>query len=132
MKKITIFALLLITAIACFGQQIKPSPALNKAGYLRKSKNQKIAAFATLGTGVVLLASGFIAIGHTSSKGEQEARVIISGLVVSAVSIPFFISSHINKKKGMAVSIKSKALPQVNNGSFVYKQIPSINFKINL
>jgi hypothetical protein len=132
MKKIIICVLILIAAHNGFSQQSKSSQTLTRPDYLKKSKNQKIAAFTTLGTGVVLITAGVLTFGNTETKGEQETIMIISGLVVSAVSIPFFISSHNNKKKAMAVSFKSQALPQVSNGSFVYKQIPSISFKINL
>ncbi len=132
MKKIIICSILLITASAGLGQQTKPSPALTKADYLKKSKNQKIAAFTTLGTGVVLLTTGFIALDNTVSKGEKESLLILSGLLITSVSIPLFISSQINKKKGMVVSFKNQVLPQVNNSSFIYKPVPSIAFKINL
>ncbi len=132
MKKITITTLLLITTIACVAQYSKPAPAFKTPDYLKKSKNQKGAAFVILGTGVALITTGMITSRNTKSKGEQEAKVIISGLIVSAVSIPFFVSSHANKKKGMSISLKSQELPQLNYSSFVYKTIPSINIKINL
>lgn len=132
MKKITITTLLLITTITCFAQYSKPAPAFKKPDYLKKSKNQNVAAFVILGTGVALITTGMITSRNTKSKGGHEAIVIISGLVVSTVSIPFVISSHANKKKGMSIALKSQELPQLSNSSFVYKAIPSIHIKVNL
>lgn len=132
MKKITICFMLLITVNALFSQENKPLPALTKQDYLEKSKNQKNIAFTALGVGIVLKTSGIISMNHSESKGEHEAKMILSGLVISTASIPLFIISRNNRKKAKDVALKIQALPVISDGSFVYKMIPSINIKINL
>ncbi len=132
MKKITICAILLITTIAGFSQQNNPSPTLTKYDYLKKSNRQRFVSYSLFSAGAILITTGFISLNHTVSKGEKESLLIINGLVITIVSIPLFVSSQINKKKSMTMSFKSQELPQLSNGSFVYKQIPSISFKINL
>ncbi len=132
MKNLTICFLLLITANATFSQESNPSPVVTKQDYLKKSKNQKIAAVSILGGGIVLITSGVISMENTRSKGGQESILILSGLVISSISIPFFICSHINKMKAMSVAFKNQVTPVVSDGSFDIKFIPSLNIKMNL
>jgi len=131
-KKIILFVTILVFADSVFSQQNNPSPTIKKTDYLQKSKNQKIAALAILGTGVILMTTAAIMLDNTNSKGEHEAKTFIAGLSVSMFSIPLFIISHINKKRSIRMSYKTIALLQVNNSLFVYKPIPSINLKISL
>ena len=60
MKKIIVFAMLMIISAASFSQQTKPSPALTKQDYLQKSKNQKTIFYILAGTGGVMTTGGLI------------------------------------------------------------------------
>ena len=50
--------ILLVLNSGSFYQQNNPSPTLTKQDYLKKSKNQKTAAWIVLGGGIVLTSAG--------------------------------------------------------------------------
>jgi len=47
-------------------------------------------------------------------------------------SIPFFISSHHNKKKAASLSFKNEMVPGIYKSSLVYNRIPSLALKLKL
>jgi hypothetical protein len=57
MKKIIVFALLLILSTVSFSQQTEPKAPLTRADYLKKSKTQKIVGFVFLGAGAITFIS---------------------------------------------------------------------------
>ena len=79
------------------------------AYYMKKSKNQKIAAFTLLGGGALLTGIGVLTFpkdynifGNSSSTENQaniSAVIVVVGIAAMAASIPFFISSPINKHR---------------------------------
>jgi len=135
MKKIIVFAMLLIISVASFSQQTtNPAPTV-KTDYLEKSKNQKKAAWVMLGGGASLILLGDL-IGNSKSSSFGDAG---AGFVMAAVgglsmlgSIPLFIASSRNKKKGMSLSFKNETAPQIQKSSFVYRSVPSLTLKISL
>ena len=137
MKKIIVFALLLIISVTSFSQQTNPSKPVTKADYLLKSKSQKNAAWVLLGGGTVLMGAGFL-IGLKEASfddaGTGVVMVVMGGIgFLSAIgSIPFFIASGRNKRKGMSLSFKNEVAPQIQKRSFVYRSVPSLTLKISL
>jgi len=147
MKKIILFAMLLILTASSFGQQTKPSPGLIKQDYLEKSKKQKKAAVVMLGGGAVLLLTSFII-----PKGEQTGTRDVYGIIsvpsykndgIKAVSgltgvasilgsIPFFIASGKNKRRAVNLSFKNEMAPQIQKSSFVYRPVSVLGLKISL
>jgi hypothetical protein len=147
MKKIILFAMLLILSAPSFGQQTKPSPDLTKQDYLQKSKKQKKTAVIMLGGGAVLLLTSFII-----PKGEQTGTTDVYGIFpvpeykndrLKAVlgltgtasilgSIPFFIASGKNKRRAMKLSFKNETTLQIQKNSFVYSPVPSFTIKLSL
>jgi len=71
--------------------------------YLRRSKNQRIAGWATLGGGLLLSGIGFLIINAdvtTNSGNDGTAAVLfITGAASGIVSIPFMIMARANKHK---------------------------------
>ncbi len=127
--------MLLILSATSFSQQTNPSQPVTKADYLQKSKNQKTGAWVLLGGGIALMGTGFlIGGGNEASLDNAETGVIIAGIgVLSAIgSIPLFIASGRNKRKGMSLSFKNETAPQILKSSLVYKPVPSLNLKIDL
>jgi len=59
MKKIIAFLTLLIIGMSCFSQQTDSLQSI-KTDYLRKSKNQKTAAWVLLGGGIAMTITGMI------------------------------------------------------------------------
>jgi hypothetical protein len=135
MKKIILFAMLLIMSASSFSQQINPSPTLTKQDYLKKSKNQKTTAWVLLGGGAAFILIGDL-IGNSkeSSFSDAGTGVVIAGVGALSMlgSIPLFIASGKNKRKAMSMSFKNELIPQLQNGSFVNRAVPALSLKISL
>lgn len=136
MKKIILFTLLLTVSAASFSQQTNPSATLTKQDYLKKSNNQKFVAWTLLGGGVIALALAAIDLdvcfGPGCTKSSFPATAVGIGAVCIVGSIPFFIASAKNKRRAMSMSFKNETIPQLQNGSFVNRSVPSLTLKINL
>ena len=108
---------------------------------LQKSKNKKKVAWIMAGGGATLLLTGIII-----PRGEIipnfffpdykndgiKISFLLTGTLSMLGSIPFFISSHHNKKKAASLSFKNETTPQLQNSSFVYRTVPSLTLKISL
>ena len=130
--------MLLSFTINSFSQEEK-APKLSKDYYLKKSRAQKTVGWILLGTGVGIAAYGLITINsYTDNEGPlgtqnyTGALIAIGGGVISAFSIPSFISSAKNKRKAATVSFTNQKILwyQKNNIGFI-KQ-PSVKIKIAL
>ena len=139
MKKIILFSLLLTMSAASFSQQTTTNTALTKTDYLQKSKHQKTAAWVLLGGGSALIITGVLISGGGSgdvSFGAAGTGVILGGVgVLSALgSIPLFIASARNKRKGMNATafFKMETAPVIRQGSFVQNSFPALSVKIGL
>ena len=142
MKKIILCALLLAIANVSFSQQTKPSQTLTKQDYLKKSRNQKTFAWILVGTGVGLVVVAFATYStkdyantlfqQDNSALNTSTTLFIIGGITAVSSIPLFIASGRNKRKGMNLSLKNETTPQIQKSSFVYRYIPSLTLKISL
>lgn len=120
MKKIIISVVLLSIASASFCQQTTTEPIqIAKTDYLKKSRNQKTAAWLLLAGGIVTTGIGIVvasvgaandlvnsavdlfSTGSSSSKSSGGEGIIIAGLFLQAASIPLFITSANNKRRAM-------------------------------
>ena len=128
MKKIIFFTMLLILSATSFSQQTNPSKPVTRADYLLKSKNQKIGAWILLGSGAVIFA--IVAPGNVSF--DALGPLVVVGTLATLGSIPLFIASGRNKRKGMRLSFKNETTPQIQKSSIVYRSVPSITIKISL
>ena len=132
------FCILLITVTSTsFCQQIKPSSQLTCEEYLTKSKNQRDAARVLLiGGGVLIIVPVLIAIPGTTSFDDLETFSVIVGIGVasSLASIPLFIASNRNKKKGMdpSLCIKIEKAAFVQQAGIGVHSFPALSFRINL
>lgn len=145
MKKIIFLPLVMIMSVSIFSQQTNPSPTLTKQDYLQKSKKQKTAAWIFLAGGGALATTGWV-IGFNSAAdefvdlftGDKDntyeigAVMFFTGAASMLGSIPLFIASSKNMKKGMSLSLKNEAMPQLSKQIFAYKTIPTLSLKINL
>ncbi len=136
MKKIIAFALLLMVSVASFSQRVTTQALAAKTDYLKKSKNQKTAANILLYGGVASWVTCFFIIpkikwGPAGAAGIFYATFGI-GLFAMPASIPLFMASSRNKKKGMSLSFKNETTPQIKNGSFTARSVPSLTLKISL
>jgi len=146
MNKHFIFILLLILSINVFSQQTTPTDPTVKTDYLKKSKNQKTAAWILLGSGFALTTTGMI-IGissaaeeifgaftnEKSNSFEVGAVLFYTGLASMLGSIPLFIASSKNKNKAnTTASFKFETRTTIQQYSQVKAQYPAISIKIRL
>ena len=147
MKKIILFAMMLSMSAASFSQQTNSLPALTKQDYLKKSKNQKTAAWVLVGGGAALVVTGCIVwVNDVNKNAETDPFgviidtytntsgywIVAAGIVAAAGSIPLFIASAKNKRKAMSLSFKNETIQQLKNNSFVNCSVPSLSLKISL
>jgi hypothetical protein len=138
MKKVIISAVFFVVAVTSFCQQVTPSPGLPLDDYLKKSKNQKTAAWVLLGGGSVLIITGFL-IGDRkeSSFGDAGTGAIIgiAGFLSTLGSIPLFIASSRNKRKAShaTVSLQFEKTPAIQQTGLSYRSYyPAVSLKFNL
>ena len=144
MKQLIILAgLLLIVGVTISAAQSNQNTNTFQTDYLKKSKNQKKAAYILLGGGGALMITGIIIpkgdithidpAGGTSYKNDGIKSVFTqSGALAMLGSIPFFIVSGKNKKKAMSLSFKNEAVPQIFKQSIVSLSLPSLALKLGL
>ena len=128
MKQFILGAIILLLCNFVFSQ---PN---TKEYFLEKSKKQKKIAWILLGTGTAAILTEAIA--DNSKKGTGESFtggvMTLGGIVCTLTSIPIFLSSSRNKKKGMAITINRNKFyfPQKNTG--IAKNYSSISLHIPL
>lgn len=135
MKKIILSTLLLITTIAGTGQHTNALRDLNKTDYLKKSKNQKTAAWILAGAGAGTLILGLTRINVAGSNSGTVNNttgyvLLATGFAAGISSIPLFAASKRNKKKGMSISFENNFTPYLQKSLVVYKMQPSFILKM--
>jgi len=145
MKISFIILLFLIMSGVAFSQQSNPTAVMTNTVYLKKSKTQKTTAWVLLGGGALLNIAG-MAIGLSESTdalvsiltpepkepSSTGPVLLLAGTASMLSSIPFFISSNRNKKKGLSFLIKNEKVSIVKNGCFTSRSAPSLTLKILL
>jgi len=148
MKIVIAFASVLMMSTTSLSQSTTNTfPSLSKIDDFKKSKKQKTVAWGLLGGGVVLTSTGF-AVGmnkftddlaniftlqEPESSGDGEV-LFYTGLAAMAGSIPLFIASSKNKRKGEKMSIVFKTEKATCFQHQLFKQIkyPALSVKITL
>ncbi len=137
MKIFCLIFLFTFTVGSCFGQATKSTNTKND--YLKKSRNQKTAAWVLLGGGFVVTMVG---VGVASNNfwediitGKESARgtgAAITGLALMAGSVPLFIASGKNRRKAFSLSIKNEKMHYPYKNSLLQKPVPSLSLTMNL
>jgi hypothetical protein len=138
MKKIIISTILLLVTIVSICQQTT-SPVLTREDYLKKSKNQKTAAWVLLGGGSALIITGLL-IGNRKESSFGDAGTgavigIIGFLAATAGSIPLFIASSRNKRKAehATAHLRFEKVPAIQQtGMSYFSCYPAVSVKFNL
>jgi hypothetical protein len=133
-----LYALLVFVSIA---QEIKPNNNLTKESYEQKRKLNRKTGNILLGTGVGLMAGGFILAEVNSDKVDFQSFDLVgvgivmigAGIVSSLVSIPFYLTAHNYKIKSQAAIAKLKIetfspIP----GHYIQQPIPALSLSIPL
>ena len=122
MKKILAAFLLFAFSTACFAQEPVPAKTKTKEELLKKSKNQRTAAYIMGGVGAVAFSAGFITLVEgldSESKTNNGVGLMIAGEVVAVGGLVMYIVSGKTKKKAnaMTASFKmEKGLPYAQRG----------------
>src|SRR5215203_5465977 len=134
MTKIIAFFIVIVLSVSSYAQQTNTQVAM-KGNFIEKSKNQKKVAFIMLGAGAVLVGTALIiprgdyegteidGLGGVTEKYSNDgvkAACGITGVLSMLGSIPLFLASSRNKKRGMDISFKNETAPQLYNNSYVY------------
>ena len=126
--------MLFIMTEGSFCQQPNSSQSLTSQEYLKKSKNQKKAAWILLGGGLALGLAGPVLWTSTGISDSGADILMVSGAVAIAGSIPLFIAAGRNKKKGMNVTayfqIRQNPVPTYTGLSLL--STPTLSLKLNL
>ncbi len=71
--------------------------------------------------------------GHLQNANNETAIILsITGAAALLGSIPLFIASSKNKKKGMSLSFKNEMIPSIVNNNPVYQSVPAISLRLKL
>ncbi len=137
MKNIILVLLFAHTTAVCFSQSVdNNNPAFNNK-YLQKSKNQKLAAWVLLGGGIGVSVIGLTQINvagsdNVSVNNTPGTVLLATGLAASLTSIPLFIASQKNKKKALALSIKTENMQLLSKNNFTGITVTSLTLNIKL
>ncbi len=153
MRKIILYSLMLVIPATAFCQSTPNDIPAIKTDYLKKSKNQKTAAWVLLGGGFALTVTSTLMaapkvtedVGNVFAgvfTGEPvpennytaENILLVTGTASMLASIPFFIASKKNKRRAidMSANIKMENFRMIQYQSFVQTSYPAIALKIKL
>lgn len=135
MRKFFICTILLFLTASSFCQQTDSSRSLTRQDYLKKSKNQKTTARILLWGGAAV-AVGAIVFDATSDWDKSETPYIVAfsaGCASMIGSIPLFVASKRNKKKGMNAStyFEIRKNPVATNTGLTFHSTPTLSLKFN-
>lgn len=143
MKKIFALLTLLLLFINTFGQQLPEKKSADY--YSQKAHKQNSLGWTLLGSGagvflisLVIFPEDYSIIGFNSPEVEKQANtasvVAIVGFASMVTSVPFFIASGVNRRKGRAATIglkfENRLIPQ--RYSFSKEEFPALAIKISL
>ena len=147
MKKFLIYFLLLVIPAASFSQSTPDHTPLVKADYLKKSHNQKTAAWVLLGGGGLLFTIGAVIsandvandLGNIFNSNYQQSSdagpiLLVAGCITMLGSVPLFVASSKNYRRARTASagLKMEKVPVIYQKSFVQNSYPALSLKINL
>ena len=122
----------MVLATTALSQQNNPAPVLTKQDYLKKSKKQKTAAWILAGVGTLSVILGTIEVNPDYGENNNSSFFLVGGLVAIGASVPLFIASARNKKKGMSLSFKNNTVPRLRNNNLNNSSVPSISLRVGL
>lgn len=69
---------------------------------------------------------------NDNNNSSAAELLLITGAASMLGSIPLFIAAGKNKRKALSLSFKNEKMRPLNKTSFVYRDIPSLNLKLEL
>lgn len=134
-----IFFVLLMISTSVFSQEIENDQHLSSADFLKKSKNQKTAAWIATGVGTTVILVTVLSAASdpfpefSDNKTESVGTVpAIIGLACLGTGAYLFFASSRNKKKANAASvfIDIENAPTLQHAVFNNKTFPTIGVRV--
>jgi len=147
MKKIILNCLLLSVNVTVFSQIVTSAGSIIQTDYLKKSKNQKTAAWILLGGGTTLTIIGGVLAFHdfgeelgnifnpnpqpAHNNGPAASILLVTGAVSMLGSIPLFISASKNKHKALSMTFKNDFVPELKNSTITKVPVPGVSLLVS-
>ncbi len=149
MKLVLLSGLLLSISTTSLAQYADTSAHILATDYLKKSKNQKTAAWILLGGGAVMTTIGTVILANEAediyvnifdpnpppAKNDETlgSVLFIGGVLAMAGSIPLFIASGKNRRKAAAsVSFKMENATNIYQCAVTNTRYPAVAIQIRL
>jgi hypothetical protein len=148
MRNIILCAIALSFAFYARAQQTRQQVSTSPESYVEKSKKQRKIGKILLGAGAGLVIIGAVIpqgelveegipglelFAPDRHKNDRVKAIFLTGGVLSAIaSIPFFIVSKKNSRRGASMVFKIEKSKNVIDQKFVSIPIPALAFKVNL
>ena len=129
MKKIFILPVLVMLFANSFGQKTTKA-VYTKEEYLQKSKSQQTTGWILLGSGTMLTVIGAASFGDLTNGDDTGGYLFVGGVLAAAASVPFLISSSVNKRRSTTFNIKKQKIFLPNKSSMAICQT-AISVEIN-
>jgi len=120
MRKSLITLLLILFVLPCtLGQQLNSEKRAKQETYLEISQRQQKTGWILLGTGAATTVIGIAAFSNSWDSGSDSTTdlfgfVMLGGLISTFSSIPFFISSGVNKRRANRIAFSIYSQPYMN------------------
>lgn len=121
-------ALILLLLTACIATSYSQE---SKADYLKKSKNQKTAAWVLLGGGLAMGVGGAVWAGSNFNSTGPDVLFALSATTISA-GITLFTISGRNKRKAASMSFIMQGTKSIITAGIIQKKVPSLQLLILL
>jgi len=135
MKNLWMYSFLLFLSLDGFSQPVPTDSIHAKDSYTSKAKNQQTAAWTLFGIGTGMIGGGVLIAATPSSDYGNELEsafsgifLIMGGVILDLVSIPFFVGASNNRHhaKEVTTSLKLEELPSVVGNSVGQTGVPSL------
>ncbi|HSF90126.1 MAG TPA: hypothetical protein VLA46_11950 [Saprospiraceae bacterium] len=139
MKSIMVCFAFFLLALNVYSQETAPQLQLSSDQYLKKSKNQKTAAWVLFGVGTTAIIGGIAVstgsqddLSRTLNTAFVGAPLMLLGLTLDVISIPVFVAANRNKKRALdaVTTIKFETTPSWSEGTIRQSNVPTISVKV--
>lgn len=137
MRKIFFVVFSMLFCISLFSQKTEPTHQLSKQDYLRKSKNQKTAAWILTAGGGAMVVTGLVFISSNWDYFESEGigtGLLIGGAAAVTGGIILFNASKKNQqnatRSAIALNLKWENVKLIRNVTLKNNFYPALSLKI--
>jgi len=135
MKKMMLLLTVSLFALVTYSQSLNPT--LTKDYYLQKSKKQKTTGWVLFTGGTTMAVIGGLVFSDHFDYGSDAATdassfLVLGGVFLDLLSIPFFISSASNTRKAASISFNTQKLLLPQHNIFIPKHQVGLTLRIGI